>query len=86
MEELRRLPFKGVTHELKYPSNHKQSDGDLPKHRHEEAANRQRQRDCDHRDSQRVAEAVYRMGMTGRILRDPLLVAAFTHHALLLIW
>ena len=76
MEEFRRLAFEGVSDELKNPSDHEQTERVQPQPVEEDAGDEHRQRQQDGRDAQRVTQAVYRMPMTGAVLRDPLLVGA----------
>ena len=76
MEELRRLPFERMADELENPSDKKQSQRIQPQPVVEDAGNKNRDREQDGRDAQRVTHPVHRMLMTGSVLRDPLLVGA----------
>jgi hypothetical protein len=81
LKELRRLSFEGVSDELKNPSDEEQAERIRPKTVEEETGDKKRRREQDGRDAQSVTHPVHRMLMTGRILRDPLLVGASAQHA-----
>jgi hypothetical protein len=81
VKELRRLSFEGVSDELKNPSDEEQAERIRPKTVEEETGDKKRRREQDGRDAQSVTHPVHRMLMTGRILRDPLLVGASAQHA-----
>ncbi len=80
VEELRRLAFEGVSDKLEDPSQNEEAESIGPQAMHKDAADKQQQRNQDGRDSERVARAVNRMLVAGRILFDPLLVAAVAQH------
>lgn len=81
MEELWRLALEGVADELENPSDEEQSERIQPQSVEEEACDKKGNREQNGRDAQSVAHPVHRVLMTGRILRDPLLVAASAQHA-----
>ena len=81
MEEFRWLALKSMADELENPSDKKQSQRIPPQPVEEDAGNKNRDREQDGRDAQRVTHPVHRMLMTGSVLRDPLLVGASAQHA-----
>jgi hypothetical protein len=81
VEEFRRLAFERVPDKLKNPSDHEQSKRVQPKPVEEDAGDKNGERKQNGRNAQRVAQPVYRMPMTGAVLRDPLLVSASAQHA-----
>lgn len=81
VEKLRRLALKSVPNELEKPSHHKQRHSIQPQPVQENAGDKNWHREQDGRNPQGVTETVYRMPVTGSILRDPLLVAASAQHA-----
>jgi hypothetical protein len=81
VEEFRRLALKGVADELKNPSDKEQRQPIRPKPMEENAGDKNRARKQNGRNAQRVTHPIYRMLMTGSVLRDPLLVSASAQHA-----
>jgi hypothetical protein len=81
VEKFRRLALEGVADELENPSDDEQSQRVEPKPMQEDAGDKKRNRKQDGRDAQGVTDAVYRMLMTGAVLRNPLLVVASAQHA-----
>jgi hypothetical protein len=81
VKEFRRLALKSVPDKLERPSNQKESNPINPKSVEEDAADKNRQRKQNGRNTQRVAHPVHRMLVTGAVLRDPLLVSASAQHA-----
>jgi hypothetical protein len=81
VEELRRLALKGVADKLKNPSDEEQRQPIQPQPVEENAGDKNWSRKQDDRNAQRVTHPIYRMLMTGAVLRDPLLVGASTQHA-----
>ena len=73
MEKFRGLAFEDVTDELEDPSEDEEAQGVVPEAMEKES----RDRDCTGEetrgDTERVAGAVDRMLMTGRVPGDPLL-------------
>ena len=76
MEEFGFFAFKGVSDELEYPPEYEQRQRNFPETIHERDDRQHEDADCDHRNADGVAEAVDRMLMAGRVLRDPLLPGA----------
>ena len=81
MKELRRLPLKGVTDELENPSREEQGDCINPQPVRKDAGDKERHREQNNRNAQRMTDAVHRMPVTGAVLRDPLFVSASAQHA-----
>ena len=81
MKKFRRLAFEGVANKLEDPSQEKQRQRVHPQAVIEDAGDKQGNRQQDGRYTQSVTRAIYRMLMTGAILRDPLLIGASAKHA-----
>src|SRR5262245_17726632 len=80
VEKLRRLSFKRVADELEHPADQEERQRDGPEPGDEKRRHDQHERDHDQRDAQRVAEAIHRMLMAGRVLRDPLIPGFSAQH------
>ena len=78
MEELRFFAFEGMADKLQHPSSQEYSGGIEPKPVQEDAGAKQSQGNHDERNTQRMAEPIYRMLMAAGILRDPLTIRAST--------
>ena len=63
VEKLRRLAFEGVSDELKTPTQHEKAGRDRPETVDEHGAKKERQREDDERDAERMAHAIDRMLM-----------------------
>ena len=81
VEEFRRLALESVANELESPSDEEQSQRVQPQAVEEDAGDKNRAREKDGRNPQRVTNAVHRMPMTGPVLRDPLFATASARHA-----
>jgi transposase len=81
VKEFRCLALKGVADELKNPADEEQRQPIHPQPVEENAGDKNRARKKDGRDAKRVTHPIYRMLMTGSVLRDPLLVSASAQHA-----
>ena len=77
-EELRWLALEGVADELEDPSQDKQSERIEPEPMHEDAGDKNWDREQDSRDAQGMAGSVDGVLMAGGVLGDPLLVAPST--------
>ena len=80
-EEFRALAFESMADELEHPSDQEQNKRVEPQPMEKDAGHKNREREQNGRDAQRVAQPVHRMPMAGAILRDPLLVGASAQHA-----
>lgn len=80
MKEFGRFPLKGVADELQGPSDQEADDRPLEKPVYEDRGDKQGEADHDDRNAKRVASAVHRVLVAGRVLRDPLLVAFSAPH------
>jgi hypothetical protein len=80
MEKLGCLVFKSMAHELEYPSQKKKSESDRPKSMEEDTGQEDDYGEQNERYAQRMAGAVDGILVAGRILRNPLLVAASAQH------
>ena len=78
MKEFWFLALESVADKLQDPPHYKKAGRVHPKPVKEQRGEAQRQRNHDHRNAEAVAGAVYRMRMTARVLRNPLLVGAST--------
>ncbi len=81
MQEFRRLALEGVADKLERPSGDKQSESVEPQTVDENAGYKDRNRQENSRNTERVTEAVHRIPVIGAVLRDPLLVSASAQHA-----
>ena len=71
MKKFWRLAFEGVANELEYPSEQKKRKRIDPEPMIEECASEERDGNKNRWNAKRMAGAVDRMLMAGRILRDP---------------
>ena len=76
VEKLRRLAFKGMTDELKDPSDDEQRQREPPEAVEEEPGGKDGYRKQNRGDAEGVAQAVDRVLMAGRVLGNPLLAGA----------
>lgn len=76
MEEFWRLAFEGVADELEGPTDQEQRERIDPQTVEKNAGDEDRERKQNGGNAQSVAQPVYRMLVTGSVLRDPLLVGA----------
>jgi hypothetical protein len=72
VEELGRLPFDGVSQELKTPSDEEHAERERPEPIDPGGGQQQRQREDNERDTHGMAKPVKWMLMTVAILTDPL--------------
>src|SRR5207247_629341 len=80
VEELGRLTLEGVADELQDPAEHEEAERDRPEARDEQRRDEQHDRENDERDAERVAQAIDRMPMAARVLRDPVVPRTSTQH------
>ena len=80
-EEFGWFAFEGVADELENPSDREESQGVEPQVMKEEASGEDCDREQDRWYAESVAEAIDRMLVAGRVLRDPLLAGAVAKHA-----
>lgn len=80
LQELRRLAFKRVPDELEDPADDKERDSIHPKPMSKKSDYEHSKGDQDQRNAAGMAQAVDRVLVASRILRDPLLVAESTEH------
>ena len=80
MEEFRFFAFEGMADELQDPAHYEKASRVHPEAVNEYRGQAQSQRNHDHGNAEAVAGSVYRMSMTARVLRNPLLVGASTQH------
>jgi hypothetical protein len=80
-EKFGRLAFEGVADKLENPADHEESECVEPEAMEEKAGNEDCDREQDGRDAEGVAEAIDRILVAGRVLRDPLLAGAIAKHA-----
>src|SRR5215831_18405775 len=80
MEEFRFFAFEGMADELQDPAHYEKASRVHPEAVNEYRGHAQSQRHHDHGNTEAVAGPVYRMSMTARVLRNPLLVGASTQH------
>ena len=76
MEEFWLLAFEGVADELEDPPGEEKCEGVGPQAMDENAGEKDRDRQQNERNAQRVADAVDGMLMAGGVLRDPLVAGA----------
>ena len=80
MQELGRLPFHGVSQELKTPSDEEHADRKRPEPINPDAGQQQRQREDDEGYTHSMAKTVEWMLMTVAILTDPLIPTFSAEH------
>jgi len=81
LEELRRLPLKGMTDELKDPSGDEQNQRVPPQPVAQKSGGEEREREKNEWDTVGMAKPVDGMLVASGIFRDPLLAANSTKHS-----
>src|SRR5437763_17139759 len=71
VKELWKLAFEGVSDKLEDPTENEQCDRNTPKSRNEGNDQQESQGEDDQRNADGMANAVHRIAMASRILRDP---------------
>lgn len=81
MEKLGRLAFEGMAHELQNPADDEHAESIDPEAMDEDTGDQKGNRNQDKGNAEGMAEAVGRILMASRVLRDPLLAGAIPEHA-----